>query len=192
MNEAAADNGQGRPSALDHLRSKKKPATSRVTLCLDPEAADAWDAAQRAEQQAQATYDDEPGETTRATLTVAQRATQAAREAVEAASQEFRFQSIGRDRYEAMLDDHPATDETRAKQTAGGQIATDYHPRTFPIALIAASLTMPALTDDEVAALWDDPNWTGNELSILWSHAMLVNGQSRVVDLKKGSGSTRP
>lgn len=101
------------------------------------------------------------------------------------------FESIGALNYEALIDEHPPTDEQRAAAEAAGGTAA-WNPDTFLDALVAASCVDPELTVDQVAVLRKSPNWNGTEFNQLVAAAILVNTGKARVDLGKDFGRTRP
>lgn len=187
MGDAAA----ARPAVHDHLPKKRAPRAA-ISLCFDSDAADELQAADDALDTARRIDSAESTPQSRLTLSEAEQRYEAARTAAEAETITYRFQAIGRKAYEELLLANPVTPENQAEADRLGQQHTDYNPDTFPKALVAASLVDPILTYEDVEEMWDDPAWTGPELSTLWVAALGVNGQARVVDLGKGSGRTQP
>src|ERR1035437_5077976 len=177
----------GRPLTYDHLKSRKKPTVSRLPLCLDSDVADKLRTAEVEEVLAREAANERPQDRQeQIKLSDAQDALQAAREAAEQETVVFVFKSIGRPRWDALLDEHPATSKQRdelRKQGVTGDL--NYNADTFPQALVAASLTDPALTEDEVNDMFNSEEWNSGELTGLFETALMVNQQRRVVNLRK-------
>lgn len=67
---------------------------------------------------------------------------------MEAAKQEFRFRSIGRQKWAALLAEHPPTREQLREDKR-----LDHNPETFPAAAIAAACTDPVMTVEQAQVL---------------------------------------
>lgn len=150
-----------RPPTFDHL-AKKKPLERRVTVAMDDEVVREYDEAcaalERAELIARTKTEDE---TRRAELDgavdAARERRDAARAAIDAETVTITFRSVGRKRYERLVDEHPPTDEQieeyrKAVDDPEGQPA--YDGEAFPIALISASALAPRMTREQVAVLY--------------------------------------
>lgn len=96
----------------------------------------------------------------------------------------FRFQSIGRTAYQALLAAHPATEEDhtalRARFPEEKGIEAAYHRDTFVPALIAAACADPILTVEVVNGWFASPTWSEAELGVLFGAALDVNTRARV------------
>lgn len=168
-----------RPLTFDHLRSQKKPLEAKVQLILNDDVIDAVN-------EAVASGNDE--------------AIVAARQAAEEATVTFRLRSIGRKRFEALLQEHPPTDEdiaevaeqfpvdaqapgeVQAKQRAEQRAARPaYHAETFAPALLAKVCYDPVLDEAEWSELMDE--WNTAEVMELFLQAMSVCSSRRVVPL---------
>lgn len=167
---------KNRPATFDHLR-KKKPIEKIVHVPLDPDLVEAYEKAVEDFEAADARDDD---------LSVVSAAREAAREKLEEQTVSLKFRSIGRKRYDALIHDHPPTDEQNEEhQRQYGQKAP-YDVETFAPALIAASCVEPEMTAEQVMELFDD--WNPAEVFDLYTAALEVNTQRRVVDLGKAYG----
>lgn len=164
----------GRPATFDHLRAKE-PLERTVTVVCSAQAAQAWEDASQAVETARLS-----GATVSTELV---EAAERARVGVEEASVTLRFRSIGRKAYDALVEAHPISDETKAKAESDGQPVPPYEPDTFAPALVAASCVEPEMTLDQVLEIWDA--WNLAELLDLWAAALEVNTQRRVVSLGK-------
>lgn len=176
-----APNGH-RPATFDHLKAKA-PLERTVSVVLSDEAVRAWEVASSAYEGARlagrVTPELEAGRVT----PELEAARDEARAAVEAATVTLRFRSIGRRRYDSLVEDHPVSDEGRQRAQDQGAPAPPYDVETFAPALIAASCVDPVLTVEQVGEIWDE--WNTAELMELWAAALEVCTQRRVVDLGK-------
>ncbi len=95
------------------------------------------------------------------------------REMVDAAKKSqavFVFKSIGRVEWDNLVITHPPTEENKEiEKTAAWNLDT------FPPALIALSCQDPVMTLEQATALWENDDWSGNELTRLFSTAWAVN-----------------
>ena len=83
---------------------------------------------------------------------------------------DFMFKGIGRKAFNTLVNEHPdPNDELQWDQD------------NFPPALISASCESPAMTPDEAKELWDDPQWSVQELDQLFTGALKVNAALRGV-----------
>ncbi len=85
----------------------------------------------------------------------------------------FTFESIGRLAWDAMVVAHPARAEDKKIEKEAA-----WNLDTFPPALIAASCVEPEMTLEEATEIWEDPDWSGNELTRLFSTAWMVNQET--------------
>lgn len=108
------------------------------------------------------------------------------RERVAEASITFTFRSIGRKPWDDLVGEHPPTKDQVDKAKREGLGVPNVNQDSFPVAAIAASVVEPTLTVDDVKDMWDSPDWSDGELTILYQAALMVNQQARVVDLGKG------
>lgn len=165
-----------RPATFDHLK-KKQPMERTVSVVLSDDAATAWQDASAAVERARLTG--KPTDDLEA-------AAAEARAALEAETVTLRFRSIGRKAYDALLRQHPPTEEQKAEATKEGTPEPPYDIDSFAPALVAASCIEPMMTPEQVRELWDE--WNTAEILPCWMAALEVNTQRRVVDLGKGNG----
>lgn len=174
-----------RRATLDHLVSRKKPASKTVQIVLDADlAADVRDAEARlraAEQVARARPDDAEAQAEVWSATEALDGLRA-RAVAEEAVVTMRFRGIGGQAWDRLLRDHPAP--------AGAEQGATFDPETFPMALVAASLEDPKLSKAEVEQIWASDDWNQIELTALFTAALEVNQTRAVLDLGKGSAPT--
>lgn len=110
-----------------------------------------------------------------------------AKHAIDDATVSMKLSAIGREAYDALVDAHPPTDEEIEDAKERGKPKPVYNADTFPIALIAASLVEPRMTEEQVAAIY--AAWNTQEVADLFMTAMDVNSRARrLVELGKGSG----
>lgn len=192
-------------------RFRRKARTTTVTLCVDPDDAEAIASAQLSVQSArteQTAVEGLSGGKERdrrmeAAATALANAT-AAYEAVlaDTPTLTLTLQAISPARREQILYEHPPTAEQqkrfdRLKADAGPESGQDkliMDPDGFYTALLAASVTKvewsngdieEALVDDDAADLWETAN-NGDRLAIQMAMESLAVARSAVQDLGKG------
>lgn len=184
-----------RPPVFDRLR-KKKPVTRIVSVCLDPDLAEAVFDAEQAVMQAEEKVKGSPGDGIFVReLDDARAQVDAAREAAAPAMAEFTFRGVGRPAFEELLDRHapskPQLDDAKKR----GLALPEYDPDTFQPALVQASCRsvkfadgeeLPGLTDEQIKEIWHNAGWNQAELLHLWLAALACNQTARIVDLGKG------
>jgi hypothetical protein len=120
-------------------------------------------------------------------------AVDAALAALDAATIWFTLQSIGRRRFRDLHDAHPPTDVDHEDAAKVGATAS-YNPETFGPALFHASLVCPAMTRDDVDAMWAGGaagEWNETEIAMLFACALDANTQARRVTTT-GKGPRTP
>lgn len=176
--------------ALDFaaLQARKRPNSASVDICLDPSTVDAYHAAlqKRSEASAGLRSDDDEA---RAKVESADKAVAKARKALEAAAVTFSFRALGAEEFEALLHAHPPTKEDIATARRKGQSPPRFGD-TFGPAFVAACLTEPVLSPEEVAVIWKDPAWSFEERDALFAAAWVANQVRQMPDLGKESGPT--
>jgi hypothetical protein len=178
----SAPTGLKRPATFDHLK-KKQPLERRVTIALDQETLEAFDAAGDALERAKLL--NEPTEELETAL-------EEARAKLEETSAVLVFRSIGRKAYDRLVDTYPPTPEqikefqedNPDREGNPGKGKPPYDIDHFAPALVAASCVDPAMTIEEVTELFDE--WNAVEVAELWVAALEVNTQRRVVSLGNG------
>ena len=170
-----------RPATFDHLKSAKKPLRRTITIFLDDDTVTALAEAQN--DYAEAVQKAQPEGLDPAEKTELLEAISTARQAVEASSVEMTFQSIGRKKYDRLMQLYPPSDEQKAEfaKEHGEGAEPAYDADAFAAALIAASCITPAMTEEDVAELRDE--WNTAEYVELFTAALEVNTQRRVADL---------
>jgi hypothetical protein len=177
-----------RPITMDHLRSSKKPVRKTVWIALDSDDATELEEATRtfnivdaAVNRAKANGNLVPQDTLTRLIEATDRKTKATEVAREN-SVKFVFRSLGRRKYDALLGEHPPTDEQMKKQ---GNDKLEFNPETFPEALVQACLIEPELSIDEVKEIFNSEDWTPGETYSLFMAAMQANQSTGVVNLGK-------
>jgi hypothetical protein len=175
---ARAAQGQAAKADLLTRLQSKKPQSATYDVVIDPAPVEALAVAQRKLAYANAT-----GEGVAVAQAAADEAEAAAREAVVT----LHLQGVPRPVYEALLLEHPPTEE----QKADGQT---YNDDTFAPALVARCIVDPEtaenpLSVEDVAGLFD--KWNQGEVAQVYLTAIGVCTQARNPNLPKGSGTTR-
>lgn len=181
-----------RPATADHLK-KKQAATKTVEVVLDPSLAEQVREAERRRDDADRRLAIRPDDDTiQAEVWEATSTLEAlrARAVEEEAVVTVRFRSIGRHAWDDLIREHPPTDAQVAEAKTAGMGDLNFNSETFPPAVVAASLDEPRLSAEEVADLWDSPDWNQAELGMLFAAALEVNNSRHTLDLGKGSGGT--
>lgn len=165
------------PPTFDHLR-KRQPMTKRVPVYLDDDvAAEAAEVNQRAARW-RIRHDNQP-------------LPEELQQEVDRVNEELKehttymvFQSMGRKAYEDLMGEHPPTKKQEEEAEEAGVEKPPYNTDTFPPALISASCVEPEMSVAEVEVLFDE--WTAPEITAMFSAALEVNTQRRVVQMGEG------
>lgn len=196
-------------------RKRKKPLRRKLTVILDDDvlldfqraeldlgdaklAYDAWEGGQRElqilalsrmdpelQREFLVTLPDVPGaEQRRAAVKSREEALSAAREALVEQSVDLWFRSIGRKAYDALIDEHQPTDEHNAEHLVQTGAPAPYNLDTFPKALVGASCENLNELDEDLDEIWDA--WNANELTEMFTAALMVNTFRRTVQLGNG------
>lgn len=179
-----------KPVTLDHLKSLKKPVITRAVIAGDNEVAEEYEQAKNELDYARIRYEARPEvDIVRSDFEEAKKRFEAAKKRAQETALVFKFRSIGRKKYEALLDKHQPTEEQieEFESRGGKRDQLSFNPDTFPLALIAASSFEPEMTIDDVKELWDsDADWNTSELALLFEKAYEANTAKRILDLGKG------
>ena len=191
----------------DHQRSKKKPTRRTVWIIGDSEMAEEVESLEadvrrlqsRAELRRRRTGADEQGEREArkqedAEIDAATALVEAKRSELRENSVKFVFQTIGRRKYDALIDAHPATEkQIKDAEAQGNKDPMPWNPDSYPDALIAACMVEPENghdgTDEDRAAIieWlQGEEWNTAEIMELFQAALAVNQTRKTVDLGKG------
>lgn len=173
-----------KPVTFDHLKSSKKPATRSIRIALDSDMAEVYSDAQAKLQTAKFSVEAAtPERKTQAQKDLAKARKEAAEaeEAIKENSIKFTFRTIGRRRFEKLVEDNQPTPDQKEKTPE-----IDWNPDTFPPKIIAESLVEPELTEEQVQELWDSEDWSSGDLEALFLTAIMVNRSRSVVELGNG------
>lgn len=169
-----------RPPTFDRLKKKKK-LEEKVTVYLDDDAIAAYDDAKQLLATARRSRTSTTDEIAQLEATV-----DARRADVEAHSMTLVFRSIGRKRYDKLVNEHPPSDEQNAEYQQVHKQNAPYDDEHFAPELVAESCVAPKMTVEQVTELFDE--WNNAEIIELFVAALKVNTQRRVVELGKGRG----
>lgn len=198
-------------AAMDAV--SKKPRIVSVSIVLDDDVADAYEQAVRAlhakEQEllasrarrvaaARSATRDLDDQADALNLVVMEdekvleglrQAVDAAREALEAETQVFKFRALGRAAWEALKAAHPAhEDDHEAVREATGKddARAEYHADSLAPALIAAACVSPRLTEEYVQEhIINGDAWNDTEITTLFQHALIAQISARENPLGK-------
>ena len=95
---------------------------------------------------------------------------EAALQAVVDTTRTFKFRSLGRTTYRALVAAHPPTDadHTAARVESGDMNArASWNRETFFPALVHAASVGPQLTEAEVTEIFESPDWSDGEVDLL-------------------------
>lgn len=177
--------------AWKDVKKRKKPAVITVPIAMDGEFADEYNAAYNALTEAKEAAVDEPrNKTLQAAVASAQEAVDALLPEVEDQIVEFQFRSIGRRKFEDLVDACPATKAQKTEAIKKGQEEPGWNLETFPPTLIAAAIVSPEMDEEDAFEMWDSDDWNQAELVQLFLAALSVNQQRKVVELGKEFGLT--
>ncbi len=181
---------------INDVLARKQPIRGTVPIVLDAGIRERLDAAVDAQDKARRAAESAPNNGgVAADLVAANNELDDAKAAAADVTAVFRFEAMGREPFEQLRDEHPATKPQRDlyKKAALGRgipphLAGDltHNPDTFPPALIASCCVDPTMTVEQAAALWDSDRFSEAELAELFGTALLVNQRSRRHDLGNG------
>ena len=190
-----AVNGHGgyptlkRPATLDHLRAKPRPYRI-VEIHGDLDAVRDLAAAEKRLLEAQMAIPSGVDEAERERrLAEATAEVDRLKELVESSTRQVLMGGVGRVRKRALLDEHPPRESDHAKAKEQGAQAAEFNLDSYPVALIAASLIDPQVTEEELEEITAE--WTDGEFMMLWFAALEVNAESSLVGSGKATSGTR-
>lgn len=171
------------------LKKRKKPMIRRVPIALDGEMADEFNDKVAELSEAEASLQQDPRDPLlRREVAKLKAEVDELREEMGANVAEFVFRSVGRRKYEELVENCPATKKQITDAQKEGVDVPGWNPETFPPTLIAAALVEPEFTEEEVFEIWESDDWNQAELVTLFMAAMAVNAERKVVELGKESG----
>ena len=166
--------------------SAKPARTKTVWIPTDDEAIDAFETAKEELRSAQQSATVHGTDASIAALAAAKDNLAVAREAVRESSIKFLLKAVGRRKYEALVNEHPATEAQKEKMKVDGGEAS-WNEDTFPAALLSAAMVDPAMSVEEVQSeIIDSDDWNAAEVMTLFLEAYGLSTQRRVVDLGNG------
>ncbi|MFJ9617833.1 hypothetical protein [Streptomyces noursei] len=155
---------------MARLRQRPRPQ-NRLRICDDDQLRQQAEAAEQAAHRARLLSEaapDDPASAQRAADTEA--AAEAARTALDDASEFLTFRALAREVLEDLIAGHPPTEA----QAAEGAV---FNPDTFPAALVAAA-SFDGMSEEEAAELLT--TWSAPDANMLWEAAWQVQQKSRV------------
>lgn len=178
------------PSWKD-VKKRKKPAIVKVPIAMDGDFADEFNAASNDLREArEALAEDSRNKDNQKAVADAEEAMEALRPEVEDQIVEFVFRSIGRRKFEDLVDACPPTKAQKAEAAKTGNEEPGWNLETFPPTLIAAAIVSPEMSEEDAFEMWDSDEWNQAELVSLFLSALSVNQQRKVVELGKEFGLT--
>lgn len=166
---------------FDHLMSTKAPITQRDYFGCPDELLNELANARRALEGAKLRGHKEPD-----LLKAAQDRADEAREAVRESAVEVVMRSIGRARWDELMQAHPPTEaqKEKTKRESGDPNAfLEFNLDTFPPVAIAASCVQPEMTAEQATELWNSETWNEAECARLLQMALTVNRTRKTADL---------
>jgi hypothetical protein len=171
------------------LKKRKKPMIRRVPIALDGEKADEFNEKVAALSDAEDRLKQSPRERELLSeVATLRNEVSDLRDEMGDLVVEFVFRSVGRRKYEDLVDSCPPSKKQLAEAQKDGTDAPGWNQESFPPTLIAAALVEPELSEEEVFEIWESDDWNQAELVTLFMAAMAVNAERKVVDLGKESG----
>lgn len=170
---------------FDELKKRKKPRQEIVKIYLEDGPVNAHRDAARLLARLEMNSKTNPKQ-----LADARKRVDTTKAALDEVTMEFVFEGIGRKAYEALINEHPPTEEDhetlRKEMGKEGdkKVKADFSFDTFAPALIAASLADPDLSAEQVGELFEE--WNNQELIELYQAAMSCNNTRRVAALGEG------
>lgn len=161
------------PLTMEEIMAKKKARTRTVRIQLDGEVSDRIKELQQAlivarqEDRKSNKPDEAPKVQEELEKVIAEgRSTEAV----------FTFRSIGRARFEKMLEDHKPTKQQKDQ----GNI---YNPDTFAPALLSAASVEPEISLEQAQEMFDSEMWNSAELAKLFLAAQEANAEAPDIPL---------
>lgn len=163
-----------KPATFDRLR-KKKPVTKKMRVWLEdhpkPDESEFWPPTQEPTQSQRRAFDS---------------ATEDWLRRMDEDSVMIIMQSVGRRRYDQLIQAHPPTDAQMDDAEKKKVDPPSYNIETFTPALLTETIVEPQMTSDQIQVLFDD--WGTGEIMRLFFAALEVNTGSKVDDFVKSSG----
>ena len=168
-------------STIADIKARKKAVTKHVPIQLDGELADKI-ADLRKLHIAARDADRMSNETDKAPAVLVE--IEELVEASKATEVVFVFKSVGRFRYDELVDENPPTKDQKAD-------GADFNSDTFPPALVAEACIDPEMTLEDATEIFASPDWNGAELRKIFFGALEVNTETGDIPLSRdGSEGT--
>jgi len=177
---------------MDHLKSKKQPVRKTVWVAGDSELADEVAELETSLSREESVANVLPPESSRReavlqTIKEKQKLLETKKAELESTAIKFVFQSIGRKRYEALLEANPPTDaQIEEQKKVDPKQSLEFNPETFPIALIIESLVEPDVDRDELRHwILNGEEWNTAEFMTLFMAALEANSTRKIINSGK-------
>ena len=166
---------------IAEIRKRKKAVTKQITVQLDGEVADRiaglrklYTAARDSDRMS-----NEP-DTAPKILEQVETLVEESRETEVV----FSFKSVGRPRYEELVEEHPPTKDAKKE-------GAEFNDKTFPPALVSEACVDPEMSIEDAVDIFSSPEWNGAELRRIFFAALEVNTETGDIPLSRdGSEST--
>jgi len=177
---------------FEELLERKRPTTAELPMALDADVAEAHATALAAYEVARDVARDNPGQkSAQDALRDAEGALEEAEAALSGAVVIFKFQGLGAHEYDALVDEHQATEDQKRKARQANLPVPVTNEDTFAPALVAACCIDPPMTYEQAVMLWKSDRFNHRELRDLFDAAWGVSRGRRVPQLGKGFGRTQ-
>jgi hypothetical protein len=171
------------------LKKRKKPVVTKVPIAMDSEQADEYNEAYFGLQEIKGKLEDDPrNKQLLSDFAAAKEKVADLHKEIEGNVVEFVFRSVGRRKFEDLLEECPATPKQKADASKRGEDEPSWDSDTFPVLLMTAAVVSPEITEEEFYEIWESEDWNQAELMSLFLAALQVNQQRKVVELGKEFG----
>jgi hypothetical protein len=171
---------------LDHLKSMKKPVHRTIYIAGDNQLAEEVSSLEEEVRRLRLALELRQDAAAAERLPFAESELSTKKALLNETSVKFTFKSMRRDRYDALINEHPPTDAQRKEAEAAGEAGLNFNPDTYPIALIVECMVEPEVEDRQEMIDWlNGDSWNTHELMTLFQVCLAVNTTSRVVTLGK-------
>ena len=191
MSEKSEKPEKSKRLTYEDLKKRKKPTVKKVKISFDSQIADEFNSLRVAVEEARDDVKQFPRDKeSRTKLVNLEEAFSEIELKAEESTVEFVFRSIGRAKFDEVMESCPPTDEQSKDAKLKGEDAPIWNGETFPPALVAAAIVDPELTEEQVFEIWEGEDWNHAEVLSLFMAALEVNQSRSVADLGKGFGTT--
>lgn len=176
-----AQSKKAKQDTMGSIMAKKKAVTKSVSIQLDGVVADEIFALRAL---AEAARDSDRVSNTPAQEPAILRQIDELVEASQDTVQVFSFKSVGRPRYDELVDENPPSKEARKE-------GAEFDQDTFPPALVSESSLKPNISLKQAVEIFSSPDWNNAELRKLFFAALEVNTETGDIPLSRtGSEGT--